>query len=308
MPAVKAARAQQRRREAEEPAASGSAARDTAMRAPFRRLAATKLSEGGLARERRPVAAEVPVALTYNGISHVVMMITPADVADFAVGFSLAEGVVDTAGEIDEIEIRDTESGLLADLRIPQSRLERALERRRNLVGQTGCGLCGVEDLDEAIRPLPPLQQGPRLTHAAAYRALESLRAWQPLNADCGAIHAAAFADWTGAIQAAREDVGRHNAFDKLTGHMARTGLDPATGFIVLTSRCSYELVHKAIAARTPALMTVSAPTGLAVELAQGAGLTLIALARSDSMLCLNDPYALFPAGDGAETEEAREP
>jgi len=274
----------------------------TSGRASSRRLPARKLSGTGFAADRRAVAAEVPVALTYNGISHVVMMITPADIEDFAIGFSLVEAVVDRLEEIKEVEVRDTEAGLLVDIRIPQPRLEAVIERRRNLVGQTGCGLCGVEDLEDAIRPLPPLESRPPLSYEAVHRALETLRDWQPLNADCGAIHAAAFADWDGAIQAAREDVGRHNAFDKLTGHLARAGRDPADGFVLLTSRCSYELVHKAIAARTPALATVSAPTTLAIELARGADLTLIALARSDSMLCFNDPQGLF-AGQGGDGE-----
>jgi len=268
-------------------------------RACIRDFPARRLSSGGTEPHGRAVAAELPTALTYNGISHVVMMITPADFEDFAVGFSLAEGVVERADEIEEIEPRDTEAGILVDIRIPPERAEALIGRRRNLVGQSGCGLCGMEDLEGAIRPLPALEARPDLTYDAAHRALEALREWQPLNADCGAIHAAAFADWSGTICAAREDVGRHNALDKLTGHMARAGRGPGGGFALLSSRCSYELVHKVIAARIPALVTVSAPTTLAIELAQGAGLTLVALARSDSMLCFNDPHGMFGSGEG---------
>lgn len=279
--------------------------REPARRPPerprVRTLPSTQLSTEGAGPHRRTVAAEVPVALTFNGISHVVMMTTPADFEDFAVGFALGEGIVEDVAEIEAIEARDTEAGILIDIRIPPERVEALIDRRRNLVGQSGCGLCGMEDLEDAIRPLPPLEACPALGYPAAHRALEALRAWQPLNAECGAVHAAAFADWSGEILAAREDVGRHNALDKLVGHIARAGLDPAGGFALLSSRCSYELVHKAIAARIPALVTVSAPTTLAIELARGAGLTLIALARSDSMLCFNDPHGLFAAGRGGQ-------
>lgn len=258
------------------------------------RLPAHALSPFGRAATAREVAAEMPTALSFNGVAHVVMMTTPRDFEDFAVGFALGEGIVETADEISEIGARATEAGMLLDIRIPQARAEALLGRRRNLVGQSGCGICGLEELDEALRPLPPLGTVPALTREAVDRALDALRTYQPLNAATGAVHAAAFCDAAGAILAAREDVGRHNAFDKLIGHMARIRLDPASGFALLSSRCSYELVQKAVAARIPALVTISAPTALAVRLAREARLTLIALARADSMLCFCDPHGLF--------------
>lgn len=258
------------------------------------RLPALSLAPFGRAATAREVASEMPTALSYNGVAHVVMMTTPRDFEDFAVGFTLSEGIVAAASEIGEIEVRPAEAGMLVDSRIPQARFETLLGRRRNLVGQSGCGICGLEELEEALRPLPPLTGVPVLTREAVDRALDGLRGRQPLNAATGAVHAAAFCDASGNILAAREDVGRHNALDKLIGHLARAGLDPETGFALLSSRCSYELVQKAVAARIPALVTISAPTALAVRLAREARLTLIALARADSMLCFCDPHGLF--------------
>jgi len=257
-------------------------------------LPARRLQGDGADAEIRAVAAEVATAISYNGVAHVVMMTTPRDVEDFATGFSLSEGIIADAGEIHEIDSRMTDDGLLVDIRIPAERHRALLERRRNLVGQSGCGLCGLEELEDAIRPLPPLTSRPELSYAGAHAALDSLRDHQPLNAATGAVHAAAFVDRDGGILAAREDVGRHNALDKLIGHMARAGIDPTSGFVLLSSRCSYELVHKAVACGCPALVTVSAPTTLAVKLAEQARLTLIALARPDSMLCFSDPHGLF--------------
>lgn len=258
------------------------------------RLPALSLAPFGRAATAREVASEMPTALSYNGVAHVVMMTTPQDFEDFAVGFTLSEGIVESVDEISAIDLRSADAGMLVDIRIPQARFEALLGRRRNLVGQSGCGICGLEELGEALRPLPPLDAAPVLDREAAARALDALRGRQPLNAATGAVHAAAFCDASGAILAAREDVGRHNAFDKLIGHMARAGLDPSAGFALLSSRCSYELVQKAVAARIPALVTISAPTALAIRLAREARLTLIALARADSMLCFCDPHGLF--------------
>lgn len=243
---------------------------------------------------RRAVPAEVPVALTFNGVSHVVMMATPADIEDFAVGFSVTEGVVAGPAEIAELEVREIEQGLLVSMQIPAPRFEALLEGRRNLVGQTGCGLCGVEEIEQAVRSYAKIAAQPRCASAEVFRALETLRSHQPLNAETGAVHAAGFADWTGAFLAVREDVGRHNALDKLIGDLLRRGRDPTDGFAVLSSRCSFELVQKVLAVGIPMLVTISAPTALAVQLAKDHDLTLIALARGDSMLAFNDPFGLF--------------
>ncbi len=252
------------------------------------------LPNGTVERAVRPLAAEVPVSLTYNGIAHVVMMATPEDIEDFAVGFSLAEGIVGGIGEIRGIEVRQIAPGLLVRVDIPEARSEQLVAQRRGLVGQTGCGICGVTELEHAIRAVRSVPPPPPLAPQALFAALEALFAHQPLNRATGAVHAAAFADSGGNILLAREDVGRHNALDKLVGALAREGRDPASGFAVMTSRCSFELVQKCASAGVPALVTVSAPTDLAVDLARRAGLTLVALARRDSALVLNDPYGLF--------------
>ncbi len=253
----------------------------------------------------RPLAEETPTALVYNGVSHVVMMATPADLEDFATGFSLSEGLIHSAADIKRLSVRTVDAGLLVDITIPPPLMERLIDARRNIVGQTGCGLCGVEDLEDAIRPLAPLRHAPRIDHHALHTALLALRDHQPLNRDTGAVHAAAFADSTGRIKAIREDVGRHNALDKLTGWLARTGPPPESGAVIMTSRCSYELVQKTVCAGVPALVTISAPTALAVRLAEQAGLTLLALARQDSMLCFHDPHGLFPAPEDHPCESS---
>jgi len=252
------------------------------------------MSGGQVEAAARTLAAEVPVSLTYNGIAHVVMMATPRDIEDFAVGFSLAEGIVDSAAEISGVEVREIAPGLLVRVDIPPARQEELIGKRRGLVGQTGCGICGVTELEQAIRAVRVVPPPPSLGAQAVFRALEALSSHQPLNRETGAVHAAAFADSAGNILLAREDVGRHNALDKLVGALAREGRDAASGFAVMTSRCSFELVQKCASAGIPALVTVSAPTNLAVDLARRAGLTLIALARADSALVFNDPSGLF--------------
>lgn len=264
-------------------------------------MPARLLARTGAAATERAVAAETATALSYNGVAHVVMMLTPADHEDFAVGFSLSEGIVTAAEEIAAIDVRPAEAGTLVDIRIPQTRFAQLIGRRRNLVGQSGCGICGLEELEMALRPLPDLADPPPLRRESIARALAELPRHQPLNAATGAVHAAAFCDRSGRILAVREDVGRHNAFDKLIGHLARTGSGTGAGFALLTSRCSYELVEKAVMARIPALVTISAPTSLAIERARQARLTLIALARADSMLCFNDPHRLFENGRAGE-------
>jgi FdhD protein len=166
--------------------------------------------------------------------------------------------------------------------------------RRRAIPGRSGCGMCGIEDLEQALPALFPLSGCPPIAPEAIFAALDRFETFQSLNAQTGAAHAAAFCRSDGEIVAVREDVGRHNALDKLIGHLVRAQIDCAAGFALLTSRCSYELVQKTVIARIPLLVTISAPTALAVEIARGAKLTLIALARKDSMLCLSDPFGRF--------------
>lgn len=239
----------------------------------------------------RELANEVPVAIEFDGSPYAVMMVTPADLEDFAVGFALSERIVVQADEIARIDIRYGARGIGIDLRLHHERSARLAERRRALPGQTGCGLCGISTIEEALPELTPLLGAPRLTREAIFAAVDALSANQTLNLATGAVHAAAVCRPNGAISAVREDVGRHNAFDKVIGHLARTHEDVHECFALLTSRCSYELVQKAVLARIEALVTVSAPTELAVQIAQKSNLTLIALARKDSFLVFHDPF-----------------
>lgn len=251
-------------------------------------------ADGSDAAQQRRVPVEAPVAISFLGIGYAVMMATPADLADFAFGFARSERLIDVAGDVAGIEIRAEEGGILLGIELVPERHDRVLARVRHRVGESSCGLCGIENLEQALRPLPVVPPPARLERAAIFRALEAIRAHQPLNAETGAVHAAALCDAKGNVLAAREDVGRHNAFDKLVGHCLREGRDMGAGFALLTARCSYELVEKAALAGIPILVTISAPTSLAVARAKEAGLTLIALARADSMLVMSDPHGLF--------------
>ncbi|MDK9697841.1 MAG: formate dehydrogenase accessory sulfurtransferase FdhD [Siculibacillus sp.] len=226
------------------------------------------------------VAEETPVAITYNGHSFAVMMASPSDLTDFALGFSLSEGVVESAEEFLGVEVVPLKRGVELVVRIVESRALALRARHRALAGRTGCGLCGVDSIAEAMRPIPRLTVETRISAAAIDRAVAAFPAEQPLNRRTGATHAAAFADLSGAIRLLREDVGRHNALDKLIGGLAVGGIDPASGFIVVSSRCSYEMVHKTASAGAPLVTSVSAPTGLAVELAEKVGVALVAFAR----------------------------
>ena len=236
----------------------------------------------------RAIAVEAPVSLEYNGIAYAVMMATPADLVDYVTGFSLAEKLIETPADIDDIDIHQAEKGWLVRTQLAGSRTETLLARVRVRVSESSCGLCGMDNLDEVMRPLPcvPAHQAPE--KQAFFRALAELGDHQPLHNATGAVHAAAFADRKGHVLYAREDVGRHNALDKLIGCLARHGTDAADGFILTSSRCSYEMVEKSVRAGANTLVTISAPTSLAVARADEAGLTLIALARPDAVLLMS--------------------
>ena len=242
----------------------------------------------------RLLANEVPVALEFNGEVYAVMMLTPSDLEDFAVGFSLSERIIVHASDIARIDVREGSRGIGVDVRLEKEHSGRLAERRRSLPGQSGCGICGLTSIEEALPELAKVGPPQHVTPAALFAALQSLPVRQVLNKATGAVHAASFCKATGEIMFVREDVGRHNAFDKITGHLARARLDPTAGFALLTSRCSYELVQKAVLARIPMLVTISAPTELAVTIAKQTDLTLIALARGDSVLVFNDPFSVF--------------
>lgn len=237
----------------------------------------------------------MPVAISFLGIGYAVMMASPADLEDFAFGFAASERIIDCAEQIIDVSVLKEERGLLLNIEVVPERLDLVLQRVRHRASESGCGLCGIENLDQALRPLPPVPApSPEISSGALFRALGTIRSHQPLNRETGAVHAASLFDPTGTVIAVREDVGRHNAFDKLIGHCLRSHLDRSGSFAFLTSRCSYELVEKAALAGIPLLVTISAPTTLAVERAKEAGLTLVALARADEMLAMSDPYRRF--------------
>jgi formate dehydrogenase accessory protein FdhD len=250
------------------------------MSTPLREHDALRIERGASTPIRETLAEETPVALLFNGVPHVVMMATPADLEDFALGFALTEGIVATADELRVVECLPRARGLALHLAIPQSRFDALEARRRQLVGRSGCGLCGSETLEAAIRPIPRVDAGLALDPARLSRAVVALDAAQPLNRHCGALHAAAAV--IGEQLLVREDVGRHNALDKVAGALARAGLRAEA--LLLTSRASYELVHKSACIGVATLAAVSAPTAHAVRLAREAGITLYGFVRGDRL------------------------
>lgn len=230
------------------------------------------------------VIKEAPVALVYNGQSFAVMMATPCDLADFALGFALAEGIVATPGEFELIDTLATAHGISLQGLIPHRRFEALQQRRRSLAGRSGCGLCGIESLEDAVRPAPAVASQMRLERASIAAGMRALANRQPLNAITGGAHAAAFVSGNGSVLV-REDVGRHNALDKLIGARAiDANAGASEGFLAITSRASWEMVHKAAHAGFAVIAAISAPTSLAIEAADKAGITLIAFARDAAM------------------------
>jgi len=230
----------------------------------------------------RTIPEEVAVAFTFGGSSYAVMMATPRDLEDFAVGFSLTEGIIQSPDEIEELEIIEQAIGVELRMQLREPHARGFQERRRYLAGPTGCGLCGIESLDEAMRALPAVIDEIVFTPADIMNALEATTRIQSLHKQTFAMHGAAFYDPTEGLIALREDVGRHNALDKLSGALARAGRSGGGGIGILTSRLSVEMIQKAAAIRLPCVVAVSAPTALAVRTADEAGITLIAVARSD--------------------------
>jgi len=226
------------------------------------------------------IASEAPVALTYNRVSHVVMMATPADLEDFGLGFSLTEGLIGGLRDLLGLKIIPRPGGIEVAMTISEEWFDRLSTQRRNLAGRTGCGLCGAENIEQALRYPPPVDHSFTVSNRALQAAIGSLNAHQPLQAVTGATHGAAWCSLEGEILQLREDVGRHNALDKLIGALVRSGFDPAGGFVLVSSRASYEMVYKAAAAGMQLIMAVSAPTTLAVEFAQRSGVTLVGFAR----------------------------
>ena len=245
-------------------------------------------------RETRPLAAEAPVAIEVNGVAHAVMMASPVDLEDFATGFALSEGMVEQAAEIEAIAVSEVDKGWIVRMTLPAHRAAPVLERVRVRVAEGSCGLCGLESIEQVLRPLPKVQSAFRTSPAAIRRALDVLPQFQPEGLRTSAMHVAAFCSTDGTILAAREDVGRHNALDKLLGALARDGTDPASGFVLVSARCPYELVEKAARAGCPLLVAISAASDLALERACEAGMALVALARHDNMLVMTDPQGII--------------
>jgi formate dehydrogenase accessory protein FdhD len=237
------------------------------------------------------VVVEAPIALLYNGEPFTVMMATPGDLEDFALGFALSEGIVAAPSQFRLVDVVHGADGVALHAAIPQARHDALAQRRRSLEGRSGCGLCGVETLQDALRPVPRVTNAATVSRAHIAATLALLDEHQPLNAHSGGVHAAAFAHPGGLL--VREDVGRHNALDKLIGALARTEIATDAGFLVVTSRASYEIVHKAATAGIGIVIAISAPTDLAIRTAEAAGLTLAAFARGDALNLYTQPQRI---------------
>ena len=263
-----------------------------------RTRAVTVLRPTGTAVGDRTIAVEVPVSIEVDGLGYAVMMMTPVDLVAFATGFMLTERLADSAADVIEVDPFETADGWIVRVALADHCRGRIHDRVRHRTSDTSCGLCGIAGLEQLRRPAPTAP-APRTTATALFAALAAVRDHQPLNAATGATHAAVACDADGRIVAAYEDVGRHNALDKLVGGLAGATIG---GFILVTSRISFEMVDKALVAGAPLLVGVSAPTTLAIDHAVAHGLTLIALARGDAMLVVNDPWKRFASGSEGGT------
>ena len=266
------------------------------MRPSVKRVARIAWQPRGCAVGERAIPEETAVSFTYDGGSYAVMMATPHDLEDFACGFSLTEGIVASRDEIERLEVIEEDLGIELRMRLAAPRGTLHSERRRHLAGPTGCGLCGIESLEEAMRPPRKVESRVAFRPDDIMRALDALAPAQALNRETRAVHAAGFWLCGEGLVAVREDVGRHNALDKLAGALARRDVAAAEGFLVFTSRVSIEMIQKAAAIGTPLVAAVSAPTALAVRTAEAAGITLVAIARQDG-------FEMFTHPDRVRTE-----
>ncbi|MFG1419485.1 formate dehydrogenase accessory sulfurtransferase FdhD [Xanthobacter sp. V0B-10] len=257
---------------------------------PSRRVARVQVREGVAGGGTRAVPEETPVALTFNGTTHAVMMATPADIPAFALGFALTEGIVASPADILSVEEVVVEEGIEARMWIAEEKMRTLSARRRALAGPTGCGLCGVESLAEAVKPAARVTCDLRLAPEEILAAMAALGPLQALNHETRAVHAAAYAEPGAGILALAEDVGRHNALDKLVGLATLRGLDTSRGLLLLTSRVSIEMVQKASVLGTGIIAAVSAPTSLAIRTAEAAGITLTAVVRADGFEIFTHP------------------
>lgn len=292
-------------RTAADSAASGSAASpSSAATATVSEVTVQRWREGVFQSVIDHVAEEAPISLTYHGVPHVVMLTTPADLEDLAVGFTLSEQLVAEAAEIRSVEAARREDGELeVRIGIDAARFSELLRRQRNLTGRTGCGLCGVQTIEEAIRVLAALSSSYTIGVEELHAALRELTGRQQINARTGSVHAAAWVLPGRGIQLVREDVGRHNALDKVIGAVARAGGDFSAGYLLVTSRASYEMVQKAATVGVAMLAAVSAPTGLAIRLAQSVGLTLVGFARERQHVVYANSQRLLEGGRPATAD-----
>lgn len=263
------------------------------MREPTKSVACSIWREQGAADGKRTIPEETPIAFTYDGGSYAVMMATPQDLEDFAVGFSFTEGVIAAPADIRQLEVVEHDAGVELRMWLKEPRGAALTERRRYLAGPTGCGLCGIDSLGEAVRPVARVREGQTFAAAEIMRSLESLPPHQELNRLTRAVHAAAFWRPDFGLVTVREDVGRHNALDKLAGALMRDNVSGYGGIVLLTSRVSVEMVQKTAAIGAPLIVAVSAPTVLALRTAEAAGITLAAIARADGFEVFTHPQRI---------------
>jgi len=254
-----------------------------------------KLQHGQRVFKPDQVAEEVPIALVYNGISHAIMLATPADLEDFALGFSIAEQIIQQPKQIYAIDVQAQEQGIQLNIEIASECFQALKMRRRSMAGRTGCGLCGAESLEQALRlPTHKVSPAQPFSIQALHKALQAMPQQQPLQAATGATHACAWANPAGELRLIREDVGRHNALDKLLGAKAKHSDADTAGFFLTSSRASYEMVQKTACADIALLVAISAPTALAIRLAEQVGISLVGFARAEQLVIYTDSQGLL--------------